>query len=140
MKLVEWLTAGLDPPFGTIEQWVADQLGRASAEEEASYAVVETRSEGEGVRVLVATDIGLYDAFWSRPPAGQRVIGTFHRWREVQGLRLTARTELDPSLRRREPAWSLTLEQPAIEVSQAVDPDALLSFWKACATQMDRGG
>lgn len=141
MKIEEWLAAGLEPPIGTVDQWISDQLGRAGAEEEASYAVAETRREGEGVRILVATDLGLYDAFWSRPPEPDEhsLTGAFHRWQEVQGLRLTARTERDASLRRREPDWSLTVEQPAIEIGEAVDQDALLAFWKACRTAMDRG-
>jgi hypothetical protein len=140
MKMSDWLRAGNEPAFGTVEQWIVDQLGRAGAEEEASYALADEQGGRAGVRILVATDIGLYDAFWVRAkdPATRRLNGTLHLWRDVRGLQLAAETGAEPSLRRREPAWSLRAEVPPLAIDDAVDGDALLGFWSACRKSIEQ--
>jgi hypothetical protein len=134
VKRTEWLEAGLEPAFGTVQQWMTDQLGALGAEEEACYALL-VREKPLQVRVLVATDVGLVDFVWDRPePVERRVLASTHTpWQVVSAPILTGETRLSPAMIHQPPTWSLRLERPAVEIVDAVDQDALLAFWKACA-------
>lgn len=137
MKRQEWLDAGLEPPFGTVDQWITDQLGLLGAEEEAAYALDETpprRGAERVVRIIVAADIGLVDFVWQRPedPEERRLTGRLVPWRQV-GARVTGETRLSEALIHEPPHWSLTLEDPRLSIADPVDDDALLDLWKTCA-------
>lgn len=137
MRIEEWHEAGLEPAFGSVEGWIADQLGRLGAEELAVYAV----KERGGARILVATDLGLFDYRWrtSADPAKRAVEGRLHAWWEVEGLVLEAETRLDPNtLSGREPAWSLRLTRPELAVDASPSEEALLGFWRACHDRLRR--
>lgn len=142
MKMSDWLRQGIEPPFGTVEHWIVDQMGRLGAEEEHSYALTAQSDGRHGVRILVAADIGLYDAFWDRSETGpeQSLSGTLHVWQEVHGLQITGLTEIGSDLRRGDPRWSLSVEAPAIEIEKAVDEAALIDFWSACRKELGRAG
>lgn len=134
MKRMEWLEEGLEPAFGTVNEWITEHLGTIGAEEEACYAVSE--APGRAVlRVLVATDVGLVDFVWYRPaaPEQRRLVGVLIPWRDVSPPQLTGETGLSPALIHEAPEWSLTLREPALEITEPVDRNALLDFWKACA-------
>lgn len=137
MRREEWLDAGLEPPFGTVDQWMTDQLGMLGGEEEAAYALDEAppRPGAEQVvRILVAADVGLVDFRWHRTdgPAGRRVSGRLVPWRQV-GARITGETRLSEALIHEPPRWSLSLDDPPLSITDPVDQDALLDFWRACA-------
>jgi hypothetical protein len=140
----EWHRNGLLPAFGTIEQWIFDQLGYAAAEDEACYAV-DVRDEkdrrGLAVRILIASDKGLFDLLWERPEdvAKRRLVSRHHRWADVRGVHLGADTSLDPqTLMHGEPRWRLTIADPEFTVDEATDATALLEFWTVCVKEMDK--
>jgi hypothetical protein len=138
MKIADWIRLSLEPPFATIEAWIRDQLGQAQLEEEATFAYLlrpDTDRRGYAVRILVAADDALADFTWERPEAlDQRVLrAAFIGWREVAGVRLTGETRLDPkTLMHQAPSWGLRMETPDVEITDAVDADAMLQFWSAC--------
>lgn len=134
MKRTEWLEAGLEPAFGTVQQWMTDQLGALGADEEACYALF-VRERPLRVRILVAADIGLVDFVWDRPePPHERTVTSTHTaWRDVSPPTIQGETRLSRALIHLPPTWSLRLERPAVAIVDAVDQGALLAFWKACA-------
>jgi hypothetical protein len=135
MRMNEWLDAGFDPPFGTVEEWITDQLGRLNAEEGAMYALNDRVEGREGIRILVATDIGLFDFFWYRPEAvgERRLTGRHIPWDAVEGLTLTGETRLnEATLMHQEPAWRLSLTKPAVGIENPPNEAVLLDFWKQC--------
>ena len=139
----EWLLAGFDPPFATVDEWISDLIGRLGAEEEAVYAMRARQGGRDGIRVLVATDLGLFDFFWYRPEAvPQRALtGTHTPWREVRGLRLSSETRLNPStLLRREPTWRLRIDEPELAIDEPPSESAVLDFWTACQKAIAKGG
>jgi hypothetical protein len=141
MKMREWHAAGLEPAFATVDDWIVDQLGRLAADELASYAIEVGGQRTPAVRILIATDIGLFDVTWTRSAdPGKRWVTTRHLpWWEVAGLRLEAETRLDPeTLTRGEPSWSLTISEPQVEFPQTPAEEALVGFWKACHEQMSK--
>jgi hypothetical protein len=131
----EWLLAGFEPPFATVDEWIVDLIGRLGAEETAAYAMRDRDGTREGIRVLVATDIGLFDFFWYRPePIRERTLTGRHvAWGDVRGLRLESETRLKPeTLLRLEPAWRMTIEDPPLTLEDPPSEPALLDFWGAC--------
>lgn len=135
----EWHAAGLEPPFATIDEWIIDQLGRLEAEELACYAIGVGGQRAQVVRILVATDIGLFDVTWtnSRQPGRRWVAARHLPWWDVSGLQLGAETRLDPeTLTRREPTWSLTLREPQVELPETPAEQALVGFWRVCYEQI----
>jgi hypothetical protein len=142
MRMKDWLLAGFDPPFATVDEWIVDLIGRVGAEETAVYAMRSNEDRREGIRVLVATDIGLFDFFWHRPePVRERALTGRHvAWRDVRGLRLESETRLNPeTLLRLEPAWRLTIEEPALTLEDPPSEPALLDFWSACRDGLKSG-
>jgi hypothetical protein len=139
MKMHEWHAAGLEPAFATVDEWIIDQLGRLEAEELASYAIAVSGQRTRAVRILVATDIGLFDVNWTRAAdPGKRWVAARHLpWWEVAGLQLEAETRLDPeTMTRQEPTWSLTIREPQVEFPETPAKEALVGFWKVCREQM----
>lgn len=144
MNVHEWHRTGLQPPFATVEQWINDQLGYVGAEDEAVFAV-ELRSdsarEGLAVRILIATDKGLFDAVWERPDdvGSRRLVARQWRWQDVRDVHLIAETRLDPvTLTHTEPTWRLEVAEPAIALDGGDNGEALLEFWKQCTTEMKK--
>lgn len=146
MNVHEWHRNGLLPAFATIEQWIYDQLGYAGAEDEACYAVGvrdEDDPRGLAVRILIASDKGLFDLLWERPEkvAQRRLVSRNYRWADVRGVRLTSETRLSPeTLMHGQPEWRLEIAEPEFTVDEAVDASALLDFWNACITDMEKAG
>jgi hypothetical protein len=138
----EWLLAGFDPPFATVDEWISDLIGRVGAEEQAVYALRDRDSSREGTRVLVATDLGLFDFFWYRPDAvADRSLTARHvPWTDVRGLALYSDTRLNAStLLRLEPTWRLSIEEPAVSIEEAPEEHVLLDFWRACHDGLTKG-
>jgi hypothetical protein len=142
MKRSEWLDAGLMPAFGTVNQWITDQLGTLGAEEESCYAIRDVSGRAEGaaedgppVRILVACDIGLADLRWVRPGGADtnRLTSVLIPWREVSPPRIEGETRPSGALIHQPPTWTLTLVQPQVRIEDPEDPSALLAFWRACA-------
>jgi hypothetical protein len=144
MNIHDWHRRGLKPAFATVEQWIIDQLGYVGAEDEACFAI-ELRADddpkGLAVRILVASDKGLFDIRWERPKnvADRRLVSLHYRWDEVRGLRLSGETRLNPkSLKHEAPLWSLHIEQPEVVIERADESAALLELWTECTTEMDK--
>jgi hypothetical protein len=147
VNIHEWHTEGLRPPFATVEQWIDEQLGYLNAEDEAVYAI-SLRDEGErgglAVRILIASDRGLFDITWERPEdvAGRHVTSRHYLWSDVRGLHISGTTNLDPqTLMRTEPAWRLEIAEPAVDI-ECAESQAALEFWSACEKSLKkvRGG
>jgi hypothetical protein len=129
----EWLLAGYDPPFATVDEWISDLIGRLGAEEEAVYALRAREDGRPGIRIVLAGDIGLFDFFWYRPDdVSDRVLTCrLIPWRDVRGVALTSESRLNPStLLRNEPVWRLVIEEPALTIESAPAEAVLLDFWK----------
>lgn len=144
MNIHDWHRHGLKPAFATVEQWISDQLGYAQAEDEACFAI-EVRSEkaraGLAVRILVASDKGLFDMLWERPDdvAARRLTSRHYRWQDVRGVHLGAETRLDPeTLHHGAPRWRLEIDEPEFAVEGTEEGQALLEFWRQCMSELDK--
>lgn len=142
MKRNQWLDTGLVPAFGTVNQWITDQLGTLGAEEEACYALRDTRDpradatlDAPPVRILVACDLGLADLRWERPGGAEtnRLTSILIPWGQVSPPRIEGETRPSPALIHQPPTWALTLTEPRVHIEDPDDPAALLEFWRACA-------
>lgn len=131
MRMQDWDAAGIEPLFGHQREWLNDELARMEASEVAAFAVEEKRQGVAGRRLLIATELGLIDA-WHRPdpPDDPRLTATFIPWPEVGDVRLHSETGLDAALRHAT-HYRLTLGQPALD-GECSDPDALVAFWREC--------
>jgi hypothetical protein len=144
MNVHDWHLSGLEPAFATIEQWIDDQLGFAGAEDEGCFATEirpATARAGLAIRILIATDKGLFDMLWERPsdPAARHLSSTLHRWPEVTGAHLLATTRLDPqTLMHGEPEWGILMTQPEVSLPRVEEGPALLEFWKACEKELKK--
>jgi hypothetical protein len=144
MNIHDWHRNGLRPAFATVEQWIQDQLGYVGAEDEACFAIElrpDTARAGLAVRILVATDKGLFDMLWERPDAvaGRHLSSRLVRWPDVSGAQLLARTELDPqTLIHREPQWGIQMAVPEVSLERVDEGLALLAFWKACDKELKK--
>src|SRR6187397_761590 len=143
MNIHEWHTHGLRPPFATVEHWIDDQLGYLNAEDEAVYAT-SLREEGArtglAVRILVATDQGLFDVMWERPddPAERHVTSRHYLWSDVRGLHIWATTRLDPqTLMRSDPSWRLEIDEPEVDI-ECAESQAALEFWSTCVKSLEK--
>ena len=144
MDVHDWHRRGLQPAFATVEKWIQDQLGYVGAEDEACFAI-ELRPEGArdglAVRILIASDKGLFDMLWERPEdVTKRHLSSRHyRWAEVRGLRLLTDTRIDPqTLMHLEPEWGLEITDPEFKVERAEQGSALLEFWKAADEELKK--
>ena len=132
MKIGEW------DDLGKARALLQRQIGELNADEYAAHVAVNP--DNGRLRILVATDIGLLDYFYSPsgPPDGPWILrGQLHRWMSVRGLRLQADAQLDASTDEIQEIWRLTAEDPKIELSVSTDAgtraiDALLAFARAC--------
>lgn len=144
MNVHDWHRNGLEPAFATIEQWINDQLGYLGVEDEACFAIEirpETDRAGLAVRILIATDDGLFDMRWERPKAVDRrqLTSQLYPWAEVRGAQLLAETRIDRmTLMHGEPTWGLEFAVPQILIAQTDVGVALLEFWQACAARLKK--
>ena len=144
MNIHDWHRHGLKPAFATVEQWITDQLGYLGAEDEACFAIElrpETDAKGLAIRILVASDKGLFDFTWERPEAidDRRLVGVHYRWDAVRGFRLTGETRVNPeTLKHENPHWKLQMDIPEVVLEGAEESQALLDLWKECSTELDR--
>jgi hypothetical protein len=135
----EWLRAGHEPVFATVDEWITDQLGRAGAEELAAYALVERERRAFVVRIVIATDLGLFDYRWYRPDdlAERLLRGRHYAWWEVRGVVLESETRIDPvTLRHTEPRWALRFEWPKLAIEGGPSDQAALDLWSICHQQI----
>lgn len=144
MNVHEWHRQGLEPAFATVEQWIQDQLGYVGAEDSSCFAF-ELRPDGArgglAIRVLVATDKGLFDMVWERPddPAARHLTSRMYRWPDITGARLIATTRLDAAtLIHGEPEWGLEMTQPEVSLERVAEGLALLEFWQACDKELKK--
>lgn len=143
MNVHDWHRQGLTPAFATVEQWIHDQLGYLQAEDEAVYAV-SVRDEddrlGLAVRILIASDKGLFDMLWERPESvyGRHLTSRHYRWADVRGVHLTGTTRLDTeTLMRGEPEWRLEIAEPKVDF-EATDSTAVREFWTSCMNEIKK--
>jgi hypothetical protein len=139
MKMEEWLRAGYDPPFGTVDEWITDQLGRAGAEELAAYALWVREGSARVVRIIVASDEGLFDFHWHRPAKveDRRLHGRHYAWWEVRGLVLEGENRVDPeTLTHGEPHWAIRAEWPELVIENGPSDEAALDLWRVCHDQI----
>jgi|SRR6187402_1473888 hypothetical protein len=143
MNIHDWHREGLQPAFATVEQWLNDQLGYLGAEDEAVYAVAlrdEDDRSGLAIRILIATDQGLFDCLWERPDDVTRrhVTSRHYRWSDVRGVHIVSISQLDAeTLMRTEPRWHLKIADPAVDIDME-ESEAGLDFWKACVKELDK--
>jgi hypothetical protein len=143
MNIHEWHAQGLRPPFATVEQWIDEQLGYLGAEDEAVYAIAlrgQRERGGLAVRILVASDRGLFDITWERPDevTGRHVTSRQYLWSDVRGAHIWGTTKLNPeTLMRTEPAWRLEIAEPAVDI-QCEESQAALEFWSACVKNLKK--
>ena len=143
MNIHDWHREGLQPAFATVEQWISDQLGYLGAEDEAVYAVAlrnEADRGGLAIRVLIATDKGLFDVLWERPDDVSRrhLTSRHYRWSDVRGVHVVGSTKLDPeTLMRTEPHWRLEIADPVADID-IEESEAGLEFWKECVKELDK--
>jgi len=144
MNIHDWHRRGLKPAFATVEQWIIDQLGYLGAEDEGCFAM-ELRSEkdarGLAVRVLVASDKGLFDILWERPDkvAERRLSAVHYRWADVRSMELSGETRINPeTLKHGAPRWSPHMDDPPVDIERAEESAALLEFWSDCSNEMDK--
>lgn len=144
MNVHEWHRRGLEPSFATIELWIDDQLGYLGAEDEACFAVTlsdEKSAKGFAVRILIATDKGLFDLTWERPEAvaDRRLASRHYRWEDVRGTHLVSETRLNPeTLTHGQPHWRLEIDEPEVSIDDHTEGSAMLEFWKACSASLDK--
>jgi len=133
VKRSDWHEAAFEPLFGTIEDWINDHLGAMGADEEAVYAVEETRSRdgGRGVHIVMATDVGLFDFWWLRPETAEErsLTGTLVPYRLMRGFSISGETRLAPTLMHQPPVWHLRAEVPAIDIAA---PEHEAAFLELC--------
>src|SRR3954451_10762999 len=144
MNIHDWHRRGLTPAFATVEQWIQDQLGYVGAEDEACFAVrvrPEEASGGLAIRILIASDKGLFDMLWERPEdVTKRHLSSRHyRWADVRDLRLLTETRIDlHTLMHLEPEWGLEISEPQFRIDDAEQGTALLEFWKAADKELKK--
>ncbi len=125
-----------------LREWVALQLKALGVEEIAIFAL-ECGPQDEERRVLVATDIGLWDGLYTPRGSTARYAlrSTLHAWQAVRGVRLEAETFRLWALEH-QTRWQMRITRPALEVT-IDDPQlgaALADFAKACLVMAEPAG
>ncbi|HEU4571737.1 MAG TPA: hypothetical protein VFR93_03555, partial [Candidatus Limnocylindrales bacterium] len=133
MRIRDWDEAGLAPAFGHEGHWMMELLDEMDLREIAAYCLPAAR----GRRLLVATDLGLVDASVEDPPVGPDVEVELVPWPDVTEIRLVALVGLDDALRH-VPTYSLRVGRPTIDVTEAPNDAAVLSFGRALVLRAGR--
>ena len=138
MKIGEW------DNLGRARALLQRQLGEIGATELAAHVTVNP--DNGRLRILLATDIGLFD--YSYAPAGANpegdwiLRGQLTRWASVHGLRLQTDAQIEESSEVSRSIWRLVAEEPKVELNAASDTGdrslaAVLDFARACLQQAD---
>jgi hypothetical protein len=133
VKIGEW------DNLGRARALLQRQLGELGATEYAAHVTVS--ADNGRLRVLLATDVGLFD--YSYAPVGARpegdwiLRGQLTRWSSVRGLRLQTDAQLDESSDVTRSVWRVVAEEPKIELAAASDAGdrslaGVLDFARAC--------
>jgi hypothetical protein len=132
MKIGEW------DGIGRARGMIVYQLAELAAAELAAHVTI---GENDRQRILVATDIGLFDFTWgassTEPDAVWNLRGSLVRWHQVKALRLQIDAQFDPVYEKVQSMWRLVAEEPKIELSANTDANdqsvpALMAFAHAC--------
>src|SRR5918912_708610 len=93
MKIGEWEN------LGRVRGLLQRQLGEIGAAEYAAHVTVNP--ETGRLRILIATDLGLFDYAYgpagSDPEGDWLLRGALHRWPSVRGLRVQTDAQIDES-------------------------------------------
>lgn len=135
MKIGDWDSAGA---VGAV---VPNQLAELGAKEIASHVAV---GENRRLRILVATDIGLFDYHY-HPSGGDpngpwSLRGELYRWANVRALRLQTEAQVEEGGGRVNARWiwRFIAEDPKIDLaaestgSGERSPGAVLPLARAC--------
>jgi len=115
------------------------QLGELGASEYAAH--VSVNPDNGRLRILLATDVGLFDYAYSpvgSNPEGDWILrGQLTRWPSVRGLRLQTDAQLEEGSDVSRSVWRVVAEEPKIELTAASDAGdrslaAVLDFARAC--------
>lgn len=132
MRIGEW------DNLGKARALLQRQLGEIGASEYAAHVTVNP--ENGRLRILVATDVGIFDYAYApagADPSGDWILrGQLHRWTSVRGLRVQTDAQLDSGGGSRS-VWRVVAEDPKIELAAASDAadrslTAVLDFARAC--------
>lgn len=133
MKIGEW------DNLGRARALLQRQLGEINATEYAAHVTVN--AENGRIRILLATDVGLFDYSYApvgANPEGDWILrGQLTRWSSVRGLRLQTDAQLDESTDLARSMWRVVAEEPKIELAAASDAGdrslaGVLDFARAC--------
>lgn len=134
MRIRDWDQAQLKPAFGHEGHWLMELLEAIDAREIAAYCMHETL----GRRLLVATDLGLVDVAARDPATTDRIIPLeLVPWQDVQGVGLTGAITMDEALRH-ERHFALRVRRPQIEIADAPNSAALVSFARTLVLRAGR--
>ena len=133
MKIGEW------DNLGRARGLLQRQMGEIGATEYAAHVTVNP--ENGRLRILLATDVGLFD--YSYAPAGSNpegdwiLRGLLTRWPSVRGLRVQTDAQLEESSDLTRSVWRVVAEEPKIELAAASDAGdrslaGVLDFARAC--------
>jgi hypothetical protein len=136
MKIGEW------DNLGRARGLLQRQLGEINATEYAAHVTVNP--DNGRIRILLATDVGLFD--YSYAPAGANpegdwvLRGQLTRWSSVRGLRLQTDAQMDEASDLTRSVWRVVAEEPKIELAAASDAGdrslaGVLDFARACLQQ-----
>ena len=133
MKIGEW------DNLGRARALLQRQLGEIGATEYAAHVTVNP--ENGRLRILLATDVGLFDYQYTpvgANPEGDWILrGQLHRWVSVRGVRLQTDAQLEESGDLSRSVWRLVAEDPKIELAAASDSadrslQAVLDLARVC--------
>lgn len=133
VKIGEW------DNLGRARALLQRQLGELGATEYAAHVAVNP--DNGRLRVLLATDVGLFDYSYSPAganPEGDWILrGQLYRWPSVKGLRLQTDAQLEEASEQTRSVWRLVAEDPKIELAAASDADdrslpGLLDLARVC--------
>ncbi|HSK92491.1 MAG TPA: hypothetical protein VLA76_00370 [Candidatus Angelobacter sp.] len=133
MKIGEW------DNLGRARGLLQRQMGEIGATEYAAHVTVNP--ENGRLRILLATDVGLFD--YSYAPAGSNpegdwiLRGLLTRWPSVRGMRVQTDAQLEESSDLTRSVWRVVAEEPKIELAAASDAGdrslaGVLDFARAC--------
>jgi hypothetical protein len=138
MKIGEW------DNLGRARGLLQRQLGELGATEYAAHVTVNP--DNGRLRILLATDVGLFDYSYApagADPEGDWILrGQLTRWSVVRGLRLQTDAQLEESSDFTRSVWRLVAEEPKIELAAASDAGdrslaAVLDFARVCLQRAD---
>jgi hypothetical protein len=138
MKIGEW------DNLGRARGLLQRQLGELGATELAAHVTVNP--ENGRLRILLATDVGLFEYSYApagADPEGDWILrGQLTRWSVVRGLRLQTDAQLEESSDFTRSVWRLVAEEPKIELAAASDAGdrslaAVLDFARVCLQRAD---